>query len=133
MSSPRRGEIVEAAYAYVLANGLADVSLRPIAEAAGSSTGVLRFLFGSKDGLVSAILARARADEMAMLSSVPTDSLASVATAVWRWLSDPTHRRLLVLWAECYASSLLDDSGPWAGFASRTVDDWLALLARAQS
>ncbi len=132
MSSPRRDEIVEAAYEYVLANGISGASLRPIAEAVGSSTGVLRFLFGSKDGLVSAILVRARADELEMLSSVPTDSLASVGSAVWRWLSEPARRGLLVLWTECYAASLLDDSSAWAGFATATVNDWLDLLARAQ-
>lgn len=62
VSSPRRAEIVEAAYEYVLGAGLAGASLRPLADAVGSSTGVLRFLFGSKDGLVAAVLDRARAD-----------------------------------------------------------------------
>ena len=50
--STRQVELVEAAYAYALEHGLAGASLRPVAEAIGSSTGVLRFLFGSKDGLV---------------------------------------------------------------------------------
>lgn len=125
--------MVEAAYEYVLDNGLADVSLRPIAEAIGSSTGVLRFLFGSRDGLVDALLHRAREDELAMLAALPRDrDLQAVALTVWRWLADPAHAALLRLWTESYARSLLHDAGPWAEFARRTVRDWLALLARAQ-
>lgn len=131
--SPRRAELVEAAYEYVLANGLTDVSLRPIAEAIGSSTGVLRFLFGSRDGLVAALLERARADELAMLELLPRDGdLPTLALAVWDWLADPDHDAVLRLWVESYATSLRDDSGPWAEFASGTVRDWQALLARAQ-
>lgn len=131
--SPRRAELVEAAYRYVLANGLADVSLRPIAEAIGSSTGVLRFLFGSRDGLVAALLERARADELAMLDRLPdAGDLAAVARAVWDWLADPAHAALLRLWTESYATALRDQTGPWSGFAASTVRDWLAVLAKAQ-
>jgi AcrR family transcriptional regulator len=133
--SPRQTEILDAAYRYVLEHGLAAASLRPVAEAVGSSTGVLRFLFGSKDGLVRAILERARQDELAFLDRVQAGGdhrLAGIGTQLWSWLSDPEHRPLLVLWVESYASSLLDENGPWAGFARSTVDDWLTLLARAQ-
>ena len=133
MESARQAEIIESAYEYVLANGLAGASLRPVAEAVGSSTGVLRFLFGSKDGLVAAILERARADELGMLDQLPTDGdLPGVALAVWDWLAAPRHRAVLRLWAESYATSLQNADGPWAGFAAATVRDWLAVLARAQ-
>src|SRR6185312_6906787 len=63
-------------------------SLRPLAEAVGSSTGVLRFLFGSKDGLVSAVLERARVDELDLLATIPPGAdLADVARAIWSWLA----------------------------------------------
>jgi len=132
MSSPRRDEIVEAAYEYVLSNGLAGISLRPVAAATGSSTGVLRFLFGSKDELVRAVLARARRDELDVLDSMPAGDISAVARGLWTWLSAPDHRRLLALWVECYAASLQDPGGPWGQFAEQTVTDWLSLLARAQ-
>jgi AcrR family transcriptional regulator len=133
MSSPRRTEIVEAAYHYVLEHGLAGASLRPVAEAVGSSTGVLRFLFGSKDGLVRAILDRARQDELDFLATIdPGATIAEVGRATWTWLVEPEHRQVLVLWVECYAASLLDEDRPWAGFAKATVDDWLDVLAAAQ-
>ena len=38
--------------AYVLENGLADVSLRPLAKAAGTSDRMLLYHFGSKEELV---------------------------------------------------------------------------------
>ena len=68
--SARRRQLLDAAYRYVLDHGLADLSLRPLAAAIGSSPRVLLFLFGSKDGLVAALLARARADELAVLERV---------------------------------------------------------------
>jgi len=133
MTSRRRTEIVEAAYQHAAGVGLAGASLRPLAEAVGSSTGVLRFLFGSKDGLVAAVLERARADELELLARIPADAdLAAVARTIWSWLADPRHRNVLRLWTESYAASLQDDAGPWSGFAAATVRDWLAVLARAQ-
>ncbi len=131
--SARRTELVDAAYAYVLEHGLAGASLRPVADAIGSSTGVLRFLFGSKDGLVRVLLDRARTDELALLAMLPAGGdLPTVAAATWTWLAEPAHAAVLRLWAECYAVSLRDEPGPWQDFARGTVHDWLDLLARAQ-
>ena len=143
LPSARQAELLERAYGYVLERGLAGLSLRPLAAAIGSSPRVLLFLFGSKDGLVRAILARARADELAFLAEArsrqpggpgPAEGtgLAEVTAVIWRWLADPGRRRLLVLWVEAYARSLSEPDGPWAGFARQTVADWLAVLADAQ-
>ena len=48
----RREELLEKAYGFVLEHGLADLSLRPLAQAIESSPRVLLYLFESKDGLV---------------------------------------------------------------------------------
>jgi AcrR family transcriptional regulator len=135
--SARRAELLDAAYREVLAHGLADMSLRPLSAAIGSSPRVLLFLFGSKDGLVRALLARAREDELVLLDRLREHTgratgLREVTLTVWDWLADPDHRPLLVLWAEAYARSLVDPDGPWAGFAHATVREWLAVLADAQ-
>jgi AcrR family transcriptional regulator len=134
--SPRQDELLELAYRYVLAHGLADMSLRPLAQAIGSSPRVLLYLYGSKDELIRALLGRARADELAAIGALreagsPAD-LIDTARQVWRWLSDDSHRHLLGLWVEAYARSLVDPAGPWAGFAAQTVQDWLGLLASRQ-
>ncbi|MFI6071312.1 TetR/AcrR family transcriptional regulator [Actinoplanes sp. NPDC051343] len=133
MPDGRKEELLELAYAYVRAYGLAQLSLRPLAAAIGSSPRVLLFLFGSKDGLVRALLARARRDELRLLAETgPADGLPEAGAQLWSWLSDPAHRPLLTLWVEAYARSLIESDGPWAGFAAETVADWLEVLARAQ-
>jgi AcrR family transcriptional regulator len=112
---------------------------------------VLLYLFGSKDGLVSALLGRARVDELGLLAAmrqtgpmvggaaggdgapVPAGGdLATVAARLWDWLAAEDHRALLTLWVEGYSRSLTDPGGPWAGFAQATVRDWLDLLRAAQ-
>lgn len=138
--SARQTELLERAYRYALDHGLADMSLRPLAKAVDSSPRVLLYLFGSKDGLIRALLARARVDEIEMLARLRETAagktppgLELVATEVWQWLSAEDHRALLKLWAEGYARSLVEPEGPWRGFARATVEDWLDLLAGAQS
>jgi AcrR family transcriptional regulator len=136
--SARKVELLEAAYRYALEHGLAHLSLRPLATAIGSSPRVLVFLFGNKDGLVRAVLARARADELAMLGRLSgsgdpaTVGLAAAVERLWDWLAAPDHRQLLTLWAEAYASSLVEPGGTWGGFAAATVHDWLTVLAAYQ-
>jgi AcrR family transcriptional regulator len=136
-SSARRDELLELAYRFALENGLAGLSLRPLAAAIGSSPRVLLFLFGSKDELVRALLARARADELEALDRLratgATTDLAAVAEELWQWLAASEHRGLLILWVEGYARSLTEPEGPWADFARQTVADWLELLATAQA
>ncbi|MGW5097467.1 TetR/AcrR family transcriptional regulator [Streptomyces nodosus] len=134
--SARQTELLEAAYRYALAHGLADLSLRPLAEAIGSSPRVLLYLFGSKDGLLQALLERARSDELALLERAgrpgrPT-GLAPAVEHVWTWLAAKEHRPLLRLWAEAYTRSLVQPDGAWAGFARATVEDWLGVLADCQ-
>jgi AcrR family transcriptional regulator len=135
VSSARRDELLEKAYRYVLEHGLADMSLRPLAAAVHSSPRVLLFLFKSKDGLVRALLARARAEEVELLDELnkqQSEGLTRAAGEIWGWLAAAEHRGLLRLWLESYSRSLLDPAGPWSGFADATVQDWLALLAEAQ-
>jgi len=134
--SARRSELLERAYRYVLEHGVADVSLRPLAAAVESSPRVLLFLFGSKAGLIQALLTRARADELELLGRVRSESdggdLTSIAAELWRWLAAEEHRALLTLWVEGYARSVIDPDGAWSGFARATVSDWLEVLAGAQ-
>lgn len=136
--SARRTELLELAYRYVCEHGMAELSLRPLAGAIGSSPRVLLYLFDSKDGLIQALLSRARADELALLhrmrqaATEEAADLATVAAGVWEWLVDPNHRGVLTLWVEGYARSVIGSDGPWGGFASATVRDWLALLGTTQ-
>ncbi|SDL73293.1 TetR/AcrR family transcriptional regulator [Nonomuraea jiangxiensis] len=139
-ASARQQELLERAYVYVLDQGLAGLSLRPLATAIGSSPRVLLFLFGSKEGLTKALLARARSDELEFLARTRAlaqdvgerGDLTAAVRATWQWLSAEPTRPLLKLWFEAYAHSLIEPEGPWADFARQTVEDWLELLAEAQ-
>jgi AcrR family transcriptional regulator len=137
--SARERELLELAYGYSLTHGLADLSLRPLAAAIGSSPRVLLFLFGSKDGLIRALLAHARSDELELLASITAQydgqppGLEVVARKLWTWLAAKEHQPLLKLWVEAYGRSLVSPDGPWADFARSTVEDWLELLAAAQA
>ncbi|MGN6128398.1 MAG: TetR/AcrR family transcriptional regulator [Humibacter sp.] len=134
--SARRVELLEASYQYVLTHGFTDLSLRPLAAAIGSSPRVLIFLFGSKDGLIRALLERAREEELTLLNDMQHErrpiGLAEAVERTWTWLAAPEHRALLRLWAESYTRSLVDPTGPWAGFAADTVRDWLLVLENEQ-
>lgn len=132
--SARQVELLDRAYRYVLEHGIGELSLRPLAAAIGSSPRVLLYLFDSKEGLIRALLARARADELALLrTGHDMGALTDVARSIWSWLVAPEHRALLRLWVESYGRSLVDPDGPWGSFARSTVDDWLAVLAATQS
>jgi AcrR family transcriptional regulator len=139
-TSPRRDELLERAYRYALEHGVADLSLRPLAAAVGSSPRVLLFLFGSKAELLQALLARARRDELELLDRARAagpvgaeGDLSGIAATLWDWLAAEEHSGLLKLWVEGYARSLIDPDGPWTGFARATVADWLDLLGEASA
>jgi AcrR family transcriptional regulator len=127
--SPRREELLEAAYQYVQRHGISPMSLRPLAAAIGTSPRVLLFLFGSKDGLVRDLLARARREELDLVDDDGQDP----ALQLWDWMCRPEHRGLLALWVDAYARSLIEPDGPWGDFAAGTVRDWLAILGRPRS
>jgi AcrR family transcriptional regulator len=138
-SSARRAELLDLAYQYAVQRGRTDITLRPIAAAIGSSPRVLIYLFGSRDGLIRALLGRSRAEEVALLSELrrsgasATDTLREATLRIWSYLAEEARRPLLRLWLDGYARSLSQPAGPWAGFARDSVEDWLALLADVQS
>ncbi len=136
--SPRRAELLASAYEYAIAHGLTALSLRPLAVAAGTSPRVLLYLFGSKDGLVREILARARQEQMAFVRQIGDgtatgdDAYADTVDRLWRWASDPARRGLIRLFFEAYARSLREPAGPWEAFADQSIQDMLDVLVAAQ-
>ena len=63
----RRAELLDRAVDYVCRYGLAELSLRPLAKAVGSSPRVLLYYFGSKEALVVEIVRRGRDRQRAMM------------------------------------------------------------------
>ena len=137
--SPRRAELLDACYGYVLAHGLAGLSLRPLAAATGTSPRVLLYLFGSKENLVRDVLARARREQISLLADAldldtapPAGRFGELAGRLWNLLSAPEQRALVRLTYEAFLRSVSRDPGPWQGYAAETARDWLDLLVRAQ-
>jgi AcrR family transcriptional regulator len=139
-TSPRRAQLLDRAYTYVLEHGLDGLSLRPLAAATGTSPRVLLYLFGSKDGLMRELLARARDEQLAMVAAAlehdiepGADEVAALLDRLWRWLSAPERRGSVRLTYEAFLCSLRHDPGPWRGFATEQVQSWLHLLCAAQT
>jgi len=140
-TSPRRAELLDRAYEFVLDNGITGLSLRPLAAATGTSPRVLLYLFGSKEGLVRELLERMRRDQLALLVSglgarpdAAGDQLSTteLVERMWSVLGAPEQRRAVRLTYEAFLASLRPDPGPWRGFAAEQLGDWLEVLRAAQ-
>jgi AcrR family transcriptional regulator len=132
--SPRRAELLSACYGYVLEHGLAGLSLRPLAAATGTSPRVLLYLFGSKEQLVRELLARARQEQISLITGllgpdVPDGGFEQLADRLWDLPSSPGQRPMVRLTYEAYLRSVSRDPGPWQGFAAETARDYLELLS----
>jgi len=135
--SPRRAELLDACYAYLLEHGLTGLSLRPLAAATGTSPGVLLYLFDSKEHLVRDLLARARREQITLIAKAldpgtGRGGFEALADRLWNLLSAPEQRAMVRLTYEAFLRSVSRDPGPWQGFAAETARDWLDLLIRAQ-
>ncbi|GHF47001.1 AcrR family transcriptional regulator [Amycolatopsis bartoniae] len=129
----RRAGTLAAATDYVLARGLAGLSLRPLAAALGTSTRMLQYDFGSKENLVAEILAEIRRREAVLLADAigeVGDAPADLVRGVWAWLTAPEREQFLKLFFEVYVDAVNHpDRYPQGGRAM--VTDWLNPLSTA--
>lgn len=128
----RRAELLDAIVEYVFANGLADLSLRPLGAAIGISPRVLLYYFGSKEALIEEILAGARARQFAGFAQLRTANFATpmeACRAVWKIVSDPKHEVLFRFFFEVFGLAL-QDRDRFGRFLRGAVDDWLDFLAQ---
>lgn len=131
--SARKQELLRASLEYAAVHGLSDLSLRPLAKAIGSSPRVLLYLFGSKTGLVSEVLALNRAEQQELLRQArerdaDTTTRESLQL-LWDWIVDPARDNLRRLFFEAYVRSAGSRDAAWHDFARRSVDDWLGSLS----
>jgi AcrR family transcriptional regulator len=113
----RRAETLRRAAEYVLEHGLAGLSLRPLAQALGTSPRMLLYDFGSKEQLVHEILAEIRRVEVELLA----DEVRTLED-VWAWIAAPEREPFLRLFFEIYVDALGRDE------AKPLVRDWLDFL-----
>ncbi len=128
----RRAELLDAIVEYVFANGLSDLSLRPLASAVGSSPRVLLYYFESKEALIEAILAGVRARQFAGFAQLREQNYETpmeACRAVWQIIRDPKHEPLFRLFFEIFGMAL-QDRKRFARFLRGAVGDWLDFLAQ---
>jgi len=113
----RRAATLERAAEYVLAHGLAGLSLRPLAKALGTSPRMLLYDFESKDRLIAEVLAEIRRREAALLTAQPRS-----LEEIWQWIAAPEREPFLRLFFEVYVAALA------AGDAEPLVRDWLDFI-----
>ena len=125
----RRAELLDRAVDYVCRHGLAELSLRPLAKAVGSSPRVLLYYFGSKERLVVEIVRRGRARqrEMMMDLKLTERSPREVARTLWREWSKPEWEALTRLSFEVYTLAL-SDRDRFQGYLESSIDEWLNAL-----
>jgi len=104
-----KNQLLPALGAYVLENGLAGASLRPLARAAGTSDRMLIYHFGTKDRLVEAVLAHLASDLEAVLTEgMPVErsrSLDACVAEILGLLRADHVRRYLLVWLEIVAAA----------------------------
>ena len=105
MADDARSLLLERIVAEVAANGLADRSLRELAEAVGSSHRMLLYHFGSRGGLVGAVVESVEAAQRDLLTELAgdVDGAAALVRALWARVSSREMRPFVRLFFECVA------------------------------
>ena len=142
--SDTRATLLQAAVDRVVQRGLADLSLRQLAEEIGTSHRMLIYHFGSKEGLVSEVVKAL--DERLYATAWPAaqqhaDHPVEASRAVWRAVSSPNRRDEQVLMMEMLVAAMRRRAGTeelaehlhdWAA-ASESQAQWLDADAHRQS
>jgi AcrR family transcriptional regulator len=125
-----RAALLERVVDYVLEHGLADLSLRPLAAAVGSSPRILLYYFASKEALVTEILSTARIRQQRRFEqlrlSPDADSL-DTCRAIWSAMSDARFESIYRLFFEVYGMALQRPK-KFPDFLRGVVHDWLAFI-----
>jgi AcrR family transcriptional regulator len=120
----RRAQLLEEAVDYAVANGLADLTLRPLADALGVMPNTLVHHFGSKEQLLSEILNGVRDRLRAMREQLSAEPTGAPLQGVWEWTADPDRLAFFRSFFEAYGIALQHPER-FQPFLQRVVSDWL--------
>ena len=133
-SSPlsARERLLDAVIEHFTADGLADQSLRRIAEAVGTSHRMLLYHFGSKDGLmlevVRAVEARTRA-AFAAIGGEAAGETDELIRRMWAYVADPALADFERLFFALYGRALQGDEAT-RPLLKDDIESWLDANAR---
>lgn len=134
----RRDELLAGAFDYAARHGVADLSLRPLARALGTSDRMLVHYFGTKGALVSRMLRVSRPDLDALFAAAGDRSPHDLACGLWEQMVDdraqaPRVRLMLEVMAlavhqpETYGAIAAEAHREWIGPVASALARELAL------
>jgi AcrR family transcriptional regulator len=127
-----RVALLDRCVAFLQEGGFGDLSLREIAAGVGTSHRMLIYHFGSRDGLLAAIVGRIEADQRVALDALASSELPpeETATAFWRHVADPSLAPAVRLFFEIYVQAVRGRD--WTdGFRRAVIDAWEEPLTEA--
>lgn len=125
-----REKLLAAVIGYVATQGFSDLSLREVAAAIGTSHRMLIYHFGSREGLLVAVVRAVEAAQRAFLAEFAAEatlSPADVMRKMWRRLADPSLWPSERLFFEIYSQALQHRPGT-AGLLDDIVESWVEPL-----
>ena len=125
-----RQELLGDVVAYARLHGIADVSLRELAELVGSSHRMLLYHFGSREGVVAAVVAESEAHEREVAASYAQtgDSAVDALRDAWRRLRKPSRAGEERLFFELAAMAMYGRPGT-ERVADDLVERWVELAS----
>jgi AcrR family transcriptional regulator len=123
-----RRRLLDACTDYALENGLPD-RLGPLASAAGASSRMLIYHFGTRDELLREILERGRQRQLELFTDLlrvrPEQPYTATLSKAWSAMTGPAGRPYLQMFGRLH-----DTAGEphWPGFRRAATTDWLAPL-----
>jgi AcrR family transcriptional regulator len=130
--STRRTDLLDASIDYMLAHGVADLSLRPLAAAVGSKARLLVYHFGSKEALVTEAMIVVRERVQQAFTELMTDgrehSPEDIFRSFWKWATSPAHERYLRLFFEVQGLALQKPSR-YGKYLKGATSSWVEMLA----
>lgn len=125
----RRDELAQAATDYAFEHGLIGLSLRPLAEAVGTSDRMLLYHFHGKDDLVTTILQTANGRSVATLRAMPASAEPRTAVLdLWRAVSTGDMQACQRLYLEAAALGLFGRE-PYASQVREANAAWMDAVA----
>jgi AcrR family transcriptional regulator len=128
-TSQARERLLAAAVEQAMRGGIADMSLRELAAAIGTSHRMLLYHFGSREGLLTAVAGAVEEAQRAVVSGWGI-SAADDARGLWQHFSDPQLWPAERLFFELYAQALLGRPGT-EGFLDSAIEPWITALVPA--
>jgi AcrR family transcriptional regulator len=125
----RREELAEGATDYALEHGLVGLSLRPLADALGTSDRMLLYHFRDKDDLITTILRTSSARSVSSIRALArSDGLRAAVLDLWRAVSRGDQQRCQRLYVEAAALGLFGRE-PYATEVREANAGWMSALA----